>query len=367
MAHEFVCGVSGFSGSGKTTLLEKLIAHFSPRLSLGVLKHDAHGFELDREGKDTWRFARAGAREVAIGSPHGWGRLGSGAGGASLDDLPPEPDWWFVEGWKDGTHPRLVLLDAEGRMEERLTENVTTGIVALLTPDEIVQARATARFPDLPVLSRDALPEIASLVESHMRLRIAPLSGLVLMGGKSRRMGQDKALLDYKGRPQALQAAHDLASLCREVHLSMRADQEFPVPPGMSRLVDRFLDFGPLGGILSAFEANPRSAWLVVACDMPLLTPAVLDRLVSGRDPWKAATALRDPAKSFPEPLATIWEPKSRQILLQGLAVGIRCPRRNLERMDIRQIPLDDAQALSNANDPQERRRLLAHLSKESA
>lgn len=366
MAHDFVLGVSGFSGSGKTTLLEKLIAHFSPRLSLGVLKHDAHGFELDREGKDTWRFARAGAREVAIGSPHGWGRLGSGAGGASLDDLPHEPDWWFVEGWKDGRHPRLVLLDAEGRMEERLTEDGMTGIVALLVPDERVRARAASRFPGLPVLSRDALPEIAALVESHMRSRIAPLSGLVLMGGKSRRMGEDKALIDYRGRPQALQAAHDLLALCREVHLSMRPDQEIPFPPSMSRLVDRFLDFGPLGGILSAFESAPRSAWLVVACDMPMLGPDTLQRLVAGRDPWKAATALRDPAKSFPEPLATIWEPKSRQILLQGLAVGIRCPRRNLERMDIRQIPLENPEALANANDPDQRRALLSRL-KESA
>lgn len=366
MAHDFVLGVSGFSGSGKTTLLTRLVEHFAPALSIGYLKHDAHRFQMDREGKDTFRLKEAGASRVAITSPLGWAELGDLPGGQDLSNLDPSPDWWFVEGWKDGNHPRLVLLDAEGRMEERLTEIGTTGIVALLYPDDAVRARAASRFPDLPLLFRDALPEISALVESHMRSRIAPLSGLVLMGGRSRRMGEDKALLDYKGRPQALQAAHDLLALCRDVHLSMRADQEIPLPPGMSRLVDRFLDFGPLGGILSAFEAAPRSAWLVVACDMPMLGPDTLQKLVEGRNPWKAATALRDPAKSFPEPLAAIWEPKCRQILLQGLAVGIRCPRRNLERMDIRQIPLENVESLSNANDPQERGRLLARL-KETA
>ena len=106
---------------------------------------------------------------------------------------------------------------------------------------------------------------------------------------------------------------------------------------GMERLPDRFVDFGPMGGILSAFERDRRSAWLVLACDMPLLTPESIASLVQGRDPWRMATALRDPAKSFPEPLAAIWEPKARGVLLGRLARDIRCPRRALEANRIAQ------------------------------
>ena len=58
---------AGFSNTGKTTYIEKLVAYLkSEGLRVGVLKHDSHGFQMDREGKDTWRFTQAGADMVAI-------------------------------------------------------------------------------------------------------------------------------------------------------------------------------------------------------------------------------------------------------------------------------------------------------------
>src|SRR5689334_20561515 len=64
-----VCFV-GASNSGKTTFLEKLIAELTRRgYRVGTVKHDAHGFEMDREGKDTWRHRQAGAATIAISSP----------------------------------------------------------------------------------------------------------------------------------------------------------------------------------------------------------------------------------------------------------------------------------------------------------
>ena len=55
----------GRSGVGKTTYLEKLITELKSRnYRVGVIKHDIHGFEMDRPGKDTWRHAQAGADVV---------------------------------------------------------------------------------------------------------------------------------------------------------------------------------------------------------------------------------------------------------------------------------------------------------------
>ena len=65
-----IIAVSGVKKSGKTTLLEKLIPALAARgVSSAVVKHDAHRFEIDREGKDSWRFTQAGADVVLLSSP----------------------------------------------------------------------------------------------------------------------------------------------------------------------------------------------------------------------------------------------------------------------------------------------------------
>ncbi len=65
--------VAPSSGTGKTTFIERLTKIFSDQnIKIGVIKSDAHGFNLDVEGKDSWRFQRAGADAVAVVSPHGW-------------------------------------------------------------------------------------------------------------------------------------------------------------------------------------------------------------------------------------------------------------------------------------------------------
>ena len=60
---------AAYSGTGKTTLIEKLVIHLKAKgLRLAVIKHDAHHFEIDQEGKDSWRFAKAGAEMTIISS-----------------------------------------------------------------------------------------------------------------------------------------------------------------------------------------------------------------------------------------------------------------------------------------------------------
>jgi len=62
-----IIGIVGPSGSGKTTLIRRLIPELRKRkLSIAVVKHCPHGFDLEKEGKDSWRFAEAGARAVAM-------------------------------------------------------------------------------------------------------------------------------------------------------------------------------------------------------------------------------------------------------------------------------------------------------------
>ena len=64
-----VVAFSAWSGTGKTTIIEKLITELKSRgLSVAAIKHDAHDFEIDKEGKDSWRFTAAGASVTAVSS-----------------------------------------------------------------------------------------------------------------------------------------------------------------------------------------------------------------------------------------------------------------------------------------------------------
>ena len=65
-----IVSIVGKSGSGKTTLLEKVVAELTKRgYNVGTIKHDVHGFEIDYEGKDSWRHKKAGAKTVVLSSP----------------------------------------------------------------------------------------------------------------------------------------------------------------------------------------------------------------------------------------------------------------------------------------------------------
>ena len=101
----------GWSGSGKTTYLEKLLPELIARgLRVSVVKHDAHGFQMDKPGKDTWRLTQAGASGVAISGPSGWAVLSRETIDLeSLREKLPPADLILVEGHKYGPYPKLQI------------------------------------------------------------------------------------------------------------------------------------------------------------------------------------------------------------------------------------------------------------------
>ncbi|MGG7550023.1 NTP transferase domain-containing protein [Chryseobacterium arthrosphaerae] len=183
---------------------------------------------------------------------------------------------------------------------------------------------------------------------------IPPVNGLVLAGGKSVRMGKAKDLLHWHGKEQRYFAADLIAPFCEEVFISCRQDQLENFDLGYKALTDTFLNMGPFGGILSALRSRRDTAWLVVACDLPLLDPKSLAFLLRSRDPEKAATTYESPFDGLPEPLITIWEPKSYPLLLHFLGMGNTCPRKVLINSDTLILKPENPDALMNVNTPED-------------
>lgn len=181
------------------------------------------------------------------------------------------------------------------------------------------------------------------------------LHGLVLAGGFSRRMGRDKWAMEYvPGVSQLERVAALVGRVCDEVCVSVREGQEIPRPAGTGFLVDAPHVRGPIAGILAALEKDPDAAWLVAACDLPLLDAATLHFLVDQRDPSSMATAFRSRFDSLPEPLFAIWEPGALAHVRSSLADDIRCPRRLLRLGNVHLLDLPVPTALDNVNTPED-------------
>jgi molybdopterin-guanine dinucleotide biosynthesis protein A len=181
------------------------------------------------------------------------------------------------------------------------------------------------------------------------------LYGLVLAGGRSSRMREDKAALTIRRRPQLELAFELLAPFVSRTWVSVREDQrDDPLRAAFPQIVDGPGAEGPIAGLIAAQAAHPEATWLVVACDLPLLDATTLSRLLAGRDSGRLATAFRSAGDGLPEPLCAIYEPASREAILHFVASGISCPRKFLIRHDVALLAPASPLALANANTPEE-------------
>jgi molybdopterin-guanine dinucleotide biosynthesis protein A len=177
--------------------------------------------------------------------------------------------------------------------------------------------------------------------------------GLVLAGGRSVRMGTDKGLLDYNGKPQREFMFDLLSKVCEKVFTSCRKEQN--VPDSLNPIPDKFEYEGPINGILSGIQTNQGKAWLIIAVDMPYVDLQALLHLLNNRDQSKVATCYLHEAENFPEPLLTLWEPAAYSKLDAYATAGNISPRYFLESNAVKIVKPTNNQILVNINTPKER------------
>jgi molybdopterin-guanine dinucleotide biosynthesis adapter protein len=124
--------------SGKTTLLEKLIPELSRRgYRVGTVKHDTHGFDIDHEGKDTWRHKQAGAQTVVISSPRKIALIKEVSEEIGLDDIVArffgDMDIVITEGYKKGGKPQIEVFRQAAHATPLHTRQAPGTLVAVVS------------------------------------------------------------------------------------------------------------------------------------------------------------------------------------------------------------------------------------------
>ena len=191
-----------------------------------------------------------------------------------------------------------------------------------------------------------------------MKISHHSLRGLVLAGGRSHRMGQDKAALVHPDGRTLVRRCHDLLKQagCESVAISLRHDQEIPAGiEGLEIVRDPAGEsLGPIVGMVAGMRLHPNSNWLVVACDLPRLDVLTLTHLVASKMAGENFLAYRSEFDGLPEPLCTLYSPAALPMLEQAQADDFRCPRKILLRGNCRLLEPVTPRALDNANTPED-------------
>lgn len=159
--------VGSGSNSGKTTLLEKVIRECKRRRwRVAVIKHDVHGFELDRPGKDSWRHAQAGADIVVLSSPDKRAFIEQVEEDTPLDELVKRikgVDLIFTEGYKRGDKPKIEVFRSS--VHDQL----------FCSPSELLAIVSDVKFDQgVPCFSLDDVQGICDLLAEQYGLGSIP-------------------------------------------------------------------------------------------------------------------------------------------------------------------------------------------------
>ncbi len=205
-------------------------------------------------------------------------------------------------------------------------------------------------------------------MDSLQTARAAQAAGYVLAGGASSRMGSNKALLDFEGRPLVARAAAVVAAT--GIAVTVVGRPELYAPLGLQAVPDEEPGLGPLGGIATALAHSHRPWNLIVAVDLPFLTPEWLAALVDRAIASKSARAILPRSERGLEPLCAVYHRDCLPGIRSALARGVRKVTDGLAGpppCPIEQIPPDEwkrfapgGRLLENINTLPDYRRALA-------
>jgi molybdenum cofactor guanylyltransferase len=173
-------------------------------------------------------------------------------------------------------------------------------------------------------------------------------AGFVLVGGRSRRMGRDKALLPYRGATLARYVAGQVERAAGSVALV--GDPALYGGLGYPVIRDLAPGAGPLGGICSALRSSAARWNLVLACDMPRVTAAFLSVLLDEAERSAADCLLPAGPSGRPEPLCGVYHQRCLPPLAEAFAHGVRAVVEGLAAVRVQILPVSGEDLFANCN-----------------
>ena len=312
------------SGTGKTTFLEKLIPALG-RLGFRVMviKHDVHGFEVDKEGKDTWRLQKAGAAKVLIANAGQMALMGKMDGEIPLGELvarySADVDLVVTEGYRRSGMPKILVARSGSAQACDPSGLEVSEVIAAVTDAPL------ALDPSILQLPLDDPAPCAELLAARVKRATTErsLTGVVLAGGASTRMGCDKPQLRFYGAKLLPQLVDRLLPLCEGGVLVVRRapSQQLPDLPEGARVVDDLLpEHAALGGLYTGLALAPTPYVFLAACDMPLLDAGLISWMGTAGPP--GTDVLLPVSSGRPQPLHAIYSHHCLAAIKEALLSG---------------------------------------------
>lgn len=160
------------------------------------------------------------------------------------------------------------------------------------------------------------------------------MTGIVLIGGKSSRMGQDKAMMVYKERPLYKIAAENIAPYSDNIYLSANKQQISEVTFEYPTIQDQFDGEGPLGGIISCHRYI-REQLLIISCDLPLISQIEREALINLHNQNNGCTMFYNDSTGHYETMLSIWEKEMLDLLEEYFISGGRSIQQFLKQQKI--------------------------------
>jgi len=118
------------------------------------------------------------------------------------------------------------------------------------------------------------------------------LTGIILAGGKSERMGKDKGLMDWKGKPLVQYSIEALRQFCDHIIISTNNDEYARF--GFPLIKDEYPNIGPMGGLHAGLKASKSEHHIILSCDMPLVDAEIIRLLLTGSENYQAVVPVVD-------------------------------------------------------------------------
>ena len=203
-----------------------------------------------------------------------------------------------------------------------------------------------------------------SLTKIHQQKKFTAITGVILAGGKSSRMGKDKALLDFNGKPFIQHIAEALQQVFSKIIIISDHGEDYRFL-GLPIYEDIFKDCGPLGGIHAAFTRTWAKRIFIISCDLPLLSAETVR--------WIIETSCRGDvivvqSGQYIQPLCGMYSRRCHTLLEKHLKLGQHSVLRFLEDVQMVAILPDLSSApnvprvLTNVNTPDDYSRLVRNI-----